>query len=174
MSSSSSEASVAPISFTALVTEAGALVNEACSMLASIAFDPPGPSSDEVGPEWVEYVAFITCQYGTAGWHLGVAADAETSLRIARAMFGIDAPSDDEIGDAMGEVVNVAAGMLKTHLHDRGHDIRIGLPLVQRGAQSCRAMGLGVHRIAAPLDGEGLRAQSIIVWKQSTTIHPRA
>jgi CheY-specific phosphatase CheX len=73
---------------------------------------------------------------------LGITGSTESCDGIAKLMLGMD--SDDEIeesdaNDAMGEIINIAAGTVKTKLSAQLGSIELGLPLFLSGR--LRAVG---------------------------------
>ncbi len=78
-----------------------------------------------------------------------VSCSGALAQRIAAVMFGGDAPSPDDIRDALGEMANMIAGNLKTALP--GH-ARMGLPIVTVGSDyevtipKARLVGLTAYR----------------------------
>lgn len=81
--------------------------------------------------------AFIALVSPERGVEVGICASAENCVKLAGAFLGLD-PAEDELSpgdldDALGEIVNVVAGMLKTRMADRVPDLKIGLPIVLHG-----------------------------------------
>lgn len=68
---------------------------------------------------------------------LGIAVKPEDSIPLARALMCMEPEdgdlSDEEIIDALGEMVNILAGGLKTRMDGRAPPMVIGMPLVMQG-----------------------------------------
>lgn len=60
--------------------------------------------------------------------------------------------SDDDMNDAMGELINVAAGGLKKRMGDLSESIQLGLPLFLKGRLSTSG-NIGVEVITAQIAG---------------------
>ncbi len=57
-------------------------------------------------------------------------AHSESSQRLAVEMFCGDA-SPEEVVDALGEVLNITAGLVKRRLYEDGHVVKISLPKIR-------------------------------------------
>lgn len=57
-------------------------------------------------------------------------AHSESSQRLAVEMFCGEA-SPEEVVDALGEVLNITAGLVKRRLHEDGHVVKISLPKIR-------------------------------------------
>jgi CheY-specific phosphatase CheX len=67
---------------------------------------------------------------------VGIAGDREACDGMARALLGFEPDeeiADDDVVDAMSEIVNVVAGGLKTRIADRQPGLTLGLPVFFRG-----------------------------------------
>jgi len=69
---------------------------------------------------------------------IGLAASPEGCQALARGLMGMT-PSDpplaeDEVADAMCEIVNIVAGVFKTRVRDRAHPLQMGLPVFIHGS----------------------------------------
>ncbi len=79
----------------------------------------------------------VTAMVGLAGTYNGMVC-MHTSNKLARTftalMLGMDeAEVDDDMSDALGEIVNMISGALKQHLSKGGSDIRLSIPSVVSG-----------------------------------------
>ncbi|MGC4069146.1 MAG: chemotaxis protein CheX [Polyangiaceae bacterium] len=73
---------------------------------------------------------------------LGITGTSESCAGLAKLMLGMDPEdeiSEDDSNDAMGEIINIAAGTLKTKLSSQVGNIELGLPLFLSGR--LRAVG---------------------------------
>ena len=59
-------------------------------------------------------------------------SDTRGSQSLARALFALGPDEEDlppdEVGDSMGEIVNIVAGLVKSQMEPRGVSCTIGLP----------------------------------------------
>jgi CheY-specific phosphatase CheX len=64
---------------------------------------------------------------------IGVASGKDDCRELARALLGMSPDdgdiSDEEVADAVGEIVNILAGVLKGKVNDRANGIKLGLPI---------------------------------------------
>jgi CheY-specific phosphatase CheX len=69
---------------------------------------------------------------------IGVAASPDGCQALARGLMGMgpaDAPlPDNEVADAVCEIINIVAGGFKTRLRDRANPLQMGLPVFIHGA----------------------------------------
>jgi CheY-specific phosphatase CheX len=84
-------------------------------------------------------LAAILGLVGPAGAvQIGLAASAESCQALAKGLMGMgpaDAPlPENEMADAVCEIVNIAAGAFKTRLRDRASQLQMGLPVFIHGA----------------------------------------
>lgn len=69
---------------------------------------------------------------------IGIGSSAEGCQALAKGLMGMG-PADgalpeEEMADAVCEIVNIAAGAFKTRLRDRATPLQLGLPVFIRGA----------------------------------------
>ncbi|MFH1844708.1 MAG: chemotaxis protein CheX, partial [bacterium] len=72
----------------------------------------------------------------TDRWNLSVMADERSCQVFTRYFFDMgvdDGVAMEDVADAMGEIVNVAAGVFKAKRVEAGENIYIGLPLFMLG-----------------------------------------
>lgn len=113
----------------ALLAEAGASCLEECVFV--LARPAEGPLA------WPAVVSRASINLeGTVAGRLTVAVGAELGLEIAAGMLGID-PADPEahrsVDAALGELVNILAGVVAERLYGQESTYRIGLPELSRG-----------------------------------------
>lgn len=86
---------------------------------------------------------------------LGIIGSSESCDGLARLMLGM-APEDEiaegDANDAMGEIINIAAGAIKTKLATRVGSIELGLPLFLSGR--LRAVGHIAVEVAEVVIGD--------------------
>ena len=150
---------------TAALTEAASCLLEACQSVLGAELVDVGRSATPVAT-CASYAGIISCTHAGGGWTLVVAGDSESCARVAQLMLGEEAPPGDaEIGDALGELANITAGILKTKRAARSQVIQIGLPLVQAGSNCLRFIGHSVKTSSVLLKGDDLRLQLVLVYR---------
>lgn len=138
----------------------------ACESLLGVTVEA-SPCADVPFESCAAYSAAVSCTHADGGWNIIVAGDQASCVKVASLMFGDDmAPGDSEIGDALGELANITAGILKTRRAKQGQMIQIGLPLAQVGDNCCRFIGHGVKTASSLLSGPDLQVQVVLVWRE--------
>jgi CheY-specific phosphatase CheX len=88
----------------------------------------PFPADDSGG-----YIALI----GKGSLYIGVSADSEGCQAMTRALLAMEPeeadPSNEDVADALGEIANVLAGMVKTTMAAHDPSLKLGLPIVVHG-----------------------------------------
>lgn len=69
----------------------------------------------------------------TYSLHLGLMSTSAGCKGLTDAMLGPDDWSDEDIADAVGEIVNVMAGLMRGVLIERDDTIDFGFPIVMQG-----------------------------------------
>ncbi len=68
---------------------------------------------------------------------MGLGASQENAMKLGRALFGMEPDEEDlseqDLGDALGEIVNVVAGGVKTRMSEHAVSMQLGLPLLLHG-----------------------------------------
>jgi chemotaxis protein CheX len=100
--------------------------------LATICGTAPSLVPDRSGP--FSGIMAVISFTGSARWSLLLGLPRETAERIALAFARFEIPYDSvEMGDAVGELVNVIAGGAVRRLDVAGFEARMTLPTVTRG-----------------------------------------
>jgi chemotaxis protein CheX len=72
--------------------------------------------------------------HGNPSWTFSLVLPDRTALAMAKAFAGFDIPADSpDMGDVIGEVVNVIAGGICARLDAKGLKAQMSLPTVVRG-----------------------------------------
>ncbi|MFP4175647.1 MAG: chemotaxis protein CheX [Planctomycetota bacterium] len=107
----------------------------------------------------------------TGGYNLMIVGTEQSTTTLTRRLFFMEDDmevSQDEIADALGELVNVAGGYVKSHRDEGKPDLQLGLPLFLTGSGCIEFLASGVYAAAQPLEGpDDIRLQIIIIWKGS-------
>jgi hypothetical protein len=114
----------------------------------SLRFDGPpqaenGASAD---PRPAAYVAILGDR---CSMHLGISATMGGCRSLVRALLGMrqkDEITDAEVVDGMSEILNIAAGKVKSRMVVRDGSLKLGLPMFVQGQVG---LGEGTERAAA-------------------------
>jgi CheY-specific phosphatase CheX len=72
--------------------------------------------------------------FGEPSWAFTLAFPAEAAVKAAKAFAGFDIPLDSaDMGDVLGEIINVIAGSICAKLDAKGIKAQMSLPNVTRG-----------------------------------------
>ena len=70
---------------------------------------------------------------GDVDWSVFLGLPSQTAPALALKFAGFEIPFEsDDMGDAVGELTNIFAGLIKATLVAQGHDVKISLPSVIR------------------------------------------
>lgn len=127
--------------------------------------DPSDPRDADV-----EYGSSIALTAENGGWQLAVMADRSSCQKLTGALFQMEEGEEGEledIADAMGEIVNVAAGVLKSSRSKAGQHVQLGLPLFMEGKGCLEFFATGIHGMAQTVKGDGgLEFHVILIWQE--------
>jgi signal transduction histidine kinase/chemotaxis protein CheY-P-specific phosphatase CheC len=111
----------------------------------------------------------------SGSWEVALFGDEAACSSLARVIYAMDdnqSPLPDEIVDAMGELINMVSGALKTRFDQQEHErITIGIPNFHVSGADCekyqtRIIPLISQQITSPqIDGE-----LFLVWSERTPI----
>ncbi len=118
----------------------------------------------------VEYGSSIALTAENGGWNLAVMANKPGCEELTKALFAMEAdetPEMEDIADAIGEIANVAAGVLKSARAQAGQTCQLGLPLFLEGKSCIEFFPSGIQGMAQTVRGpNGLEAHVIIIWQE--------
>jgi hypothetical protein len=103
---------------------------------SALRFDGAGPAAPAVKEPGAPYGAFIAIAADSASMHLGLSTTQEGCRALARSLLGMRtavAITDEEVGDAVSELMNIIAGKVKSRVSDRDQSLRLGLPMFMKG-----------------------------------------
>jgi CheY-specific phosphatase CheX len=107
--------------------------------------------------------AFIPLTSDVNSLQLGFGAGNETCEHLAKTLLGFepdDEIEDADLADALGEIINITAGGVKSRMIDSDSGLKLGLPVVVNGTiQPSPSLSVTVARVA--LDGHALWLVSI-------------
>ncbi len=118
----------------------------------------------------VQYGSSVALTAVAGSWQLAVMCNREGGLELTRSLFCMEAdetPDLDDMADALGEIANVAAGVMKSSRTAAGEKIQLGLPLFMEGESCFEFFADGVQGMAQTVRGPaGLEAHVILVWQE--------
>jgi Chemotaxis phosphatase CheX len=80
--------------------------------------------------------SLLPVQKGSESLHLGVLSDKQGCIALTRGLLQMDADEeigDEDIADAVGEIVNIVAGVMQRALDGDGEGVTLGYPVYVRG-----------------------------------------
>ena len=118
----------------------------------------------------VEYGSCIALTAENGGWNLAVMANKPGCEELTRALFAMEPdekPAMEDMADAIGEIANVAAGVMKSSRAKAGQAVQLGLPLFLEGSSCIEFFASGIQGMAQTVRGpNGLEAHVIIIWQE--------
>lgn len=118
----------------------------------------------------VEYGSSIALTAENGGYNLAVMANKAGCEELTRALFAMESdeqPEMEDMADAIGEIANVAAGVLKSSRAKAGQAVQLGLPLFLEGGSCIEFFASGIQGMAQTVRGpNGLEAHVIIIWQE--------
>lgn len=154
---------------TQVLQEAVRAVVDTCAiqMNLELAVDP-NPSDPRDAD--VEYGSSIALTSETGGWQLAVMGSRGSCEKLTRNLFAMEEDEDPamaDMADALGEIANVAAGVLKASRAAAGQKVQLGLPLFMEGRGCFEFFASGIQGMAQTVHGEnGLSAHVILIWQE--------
>jgi len=94
--------------------------------------------------------AYVAILGDRCSMHLGISAEMDGCRALVRALLGVrqkDSISDSEVVDGMSEILNIAAGKVKSRMVVRDGSLKLGLPIFVQGP-----VGLGESTEKATAD----------------------
>ena len=145
-------------------------VIEACRMQLEFPLWLEGPTA-QPDQGCSTYGSGIALTDATGGFNLMLVGNERSTKTLTRQLFFMEDDAEvgrEDIADAFGELVNMAAGAVKTNRSDDKPDFQLGLPLFLTGSGCLEFLARGVYASAQALEGPGeIRLQMVVVWKGS-------
>jgi len=144
-------------------------ISETCEMQLGLSL--VAGSTGEPNSDCSTYGSSIALTEPGGGYNLMLVGDQESCKVLTRKLFFLEegTPVDgEEMADALGELVNIAAGTVKSRCGGEDRDLQLGLPLFITGSGCLEFLAEGVYGAAQPLcgeDEENIRMQVVIVWR---------
>ncbi len=90
-------------------------------------------------------VGFAGCYNGM----IGLNTSKKLAIDFTSKMLGMDGTEcDDEVNDALGEIVNMMGGSFKHHFVNEGHEVRLSTPSVISGDEYMMSVGVALNTLA--------------------------
>ena len=141
---------------------------EAFATMVELELLPVGDS----GPpdrELADAAGCISLTTANGGWNVAVSGSHDSCRRLAIAMMGMeeDEPVEPEmVSDALGEVVNLVAGSIKS-IASEAAGARLGLPMYVEGSGWFERAPTGSRFAARKLAAESIHVQVVICWREA-------
>lgn len=128
----------------------------------------PNPSDPREAD--VKYGSSIALTSETGGWNLAVMANQPSAEALTRNLFAMEAdetPEMEDMADGIGEIANVAAGVMKASRAAAGEKVQLGLPLFMEGRSCIEFFASGIQGMAQTVRGENdLEVHVILIWQE--------
>ncbi len=152
-----------------VLQEAVRAVVETCAVQMNLALEVDPAPSDPRDSD-VEYGSSIALTSETGGWLLAVMGSRASCEMLTRSLFAMEdgeEPAMADMADALGEIANVAAGVLKAARAAGGQAVQLGLPLFMEGRGCFEFFASGIQGMAQTVRGDdGLSAHVILIWQE--------
>jgi hypothetical protein len=145
-----------------------------CLSMFGLSVTPKGPPSS-FDPTNLVFGACISLIGESGSWELALFGDDASCSSLARVFFDLakdQQPAPDEIVDAMGELVNMMSGALKTRLEHSDREKRsTGVPLFQTSHADCEKYQTRViPLITQQVESTQLDSTLHLVWSERTPV----
>lgn len=152
-----------------VLQEAVRAVVDTCAIQMNLALEvDPNPSDPRETD--VEFGSSIALTSETGGWQLAVMGNRGSCEALTRNLFAMEddeSPPMADMADALSEIANVAAGVLKASRAAAGQKVQLGLPLFMEGRGCFEFFASGIQGMAQTVRGEGgLSAHVILIWQE--------
>lgn len=152
-----------------VLQEAVRAVVETCAVQMNLELQVDPDPSDPRDAD-VEYGSSIALTSETGGWQLAVMGSRGSCEVLTRSLFAMEdgeEPAMADMADALGEIANVAAGVLKASRAAAGQAVQLGLPLFMEGRGCFEFFASGIQGMAQTVHGEnGLSVHVILIWQE--------
>lgn len=154
---------------TQVLEEAVKAVVDTCSIQMDLQLTVDENPSDPRKAK-VEYGSCIALTAENGGWNLAVMANKPGCEELTRALFAMEPdeqPEMEDMADAIGEIANVAAGVMKSSRARAGQAVQLGLPLFLEGSSCIEFFANGIQGMAQTVRGPNeLEAHVILIWQE--------
>jgi CheY-specific phosphatase CheX len=152
-----------------LVSATSDALTEIAKMMLGIKLEKRGPV-EEFHNEDLECGVCIGMTSPKGSWNVALFGSEKGNQAISRAFLGMtdDKPlPKDELADALGEILNMVAGVLKRKVPaEDAKYIQLGLPMYLSGTDCFKYLTKGLHAYGQTIAGSELDIEVILVWKE--------
>jgi hypothetical protein len=152
-----------------VLQEAVRALVDTCAIQMNLALEVDPSPSDPRDAD-VEHGSSIALTSETGGWQLAVMGSRGSCEALTRNLFAMEdeeTPAMADMADALGEIVNVAAGVLKSSRAAAGQKVQLGLPLFMEGRGCFEFFASGIQGMAQTVRGhDGLSVHVILIWQE--------
>ncbi len=102
---------------------------------------------------------------------LGVCCSPRCAKAIAANMLGmesVDALSESDINDAIGEIANMVMGAVKSRIQEEVGTIEVSIPSVVQGCRLRNSLGDAANRVTVNAALEGQTAEFSVLYRECT------
>jgi hypothetical protein len=118
----------------------------------------------------VAYGSSIALTSETGSWQLAVMGNQASCEALTRNLFAMaddETPEREDMADGIGEIANVAAGVMKSSRAAAGQRVQLGLPLFLEGKSCIEFFASGVRGMAQTVRGlDDLEVYVILIWQE--------
>ncbi len=118
----------------------------------------------------LEVGSFISLVRPGKAWNLALFGTAASCQVLGRGLLGMgptDPIGNDELADALGEILNMMAGVTKRKLPAAdASQVQLGLPMFLSGTDCFRYLAKGIRVFCQRVRGPEVDFEVIIVWKE--------
>jgi len=140
-----------------VLQEAVEAVLETCSLQFDLHYAPLPDFAHPDSDRSLWCASSVELPIAGGSWLLAVAGEREVVAALTRTMFGMgrdEQPSTEDLADALNEVANVAAGVLKSYRIDAGQ--RMGIELPSFHEEAGHLLADGHHQLLLDQNGRHL------------------
>jgi CheY-specific phosphatase CheX len=124
--------------------------------LAMFCGEGPAFINDEILADHGDMILGVISLIGEQSWSFMLGLPAETASHISERFAGFEIPFDsDDMGDVIGELVNVTAGSIIAQWEASGVKTEMSLPMVMRGSDIKLPLLDGLQRLRLNYEIEG-------------------
>ena len=152
-----------------VLQEAVKAVVDTCSIQMDLKLQvDPNPSDPREAD--VKYGSSIALTSETGGWNLAVMGNQPSCEALTRNLFAMEddeTPEMEDMADGLGEIANVAAGVMKASRAAAGQKVQLGLPLFMEGKSCIEFFASGIQGMAQTVRGDNdLEVHVILIWQE--------
>jgi len=118
----------------------------------------------------LEYGSCISLVGPGKSWNLALFGSAASCRIMGRALLGMDADEEignEELADALGEILNMMAGVAKRKMPGAdSQSLQLGLPMFLAGTECFRYLAKGIRVFCRRVAGPDIDVEVIIVSKE--------